>query len=208
MKKLILISGKMRSGKNTFADMIGDILAPIMDVKYDLFAKDLKFGVRDDFAKLHQFIKSEYQKIPLELKEYFSWMDVKEENFFEDKTEYSRLLLQIYGTEIFRNRVDDNWWVKQVENRWLKFSSESGDGVYIITDVRFPNEIKYFHRYDKVSVRVERENKEGTYNEEHISEKALDDYCDFDYRIGNDGSLDDLRKEAEKFCSSLILGVN
>ena len=208
MKKLILISGKMRSGKNTFADMIGDILSPIMDVKYDLFAKDLKFGVRDDFAKLHQFIKNQYQEIPLELKGYFSWMDVKEENFFEDKTEYSRLLLQIYGTEIFRNRVDDNWWVKQVENRWLKFSFESGDGVYIITDVRFPNEIKYFHHYDKVSVRVERENKEGTYNEEHISEKALDDYCDFHYRISNNGSLDDLRKEAEKFCSSLILGDN
>ena len=208
MKKLVLISGKMRSGKNAFADMINDILKEKYTVTYDLFAKDLKDGVWEDFYSLHTFIYQQYWKLPKELREQFSWMNVKKDDFYENKSVYGRLLLQIYGTEIFRNRVDDNWWVKQVFERWQKFFSniDVNDGAYIVTDVRFPNEIEYFSETlcPLVTVRVNRNNTENVINGEHFSEVALDDYSKFDYIIENDGTLEDLKKKAEEFCEKVF----
>ena len=208
MKKLVLISGKMRSGKNVFADMINDILKEKYTVSYDLFAKDLKDGVWDDFYSLHTFIYQQYWKLPKELREQFSWMNVKKDDFYENKSVYGRLLLQIYGTEIFRNRVDDNWWVKQVFERWQKFFADVDvkDGAYIVTDVRFPNEIEYFSETlcPLVTVRVNRNNTENVINGEHFSEVALDDYSKFDYIIENDGTLEDLKKKAEEFCEKVF----
>lgn len=208
MKKLVLISGKMRSGKNAFADMINDTLKEKYTVMYDLFAKDLKDGVWDDFYNLHTFIYQQYWKLPKELREQFSWMNVKKDDFYENKSVYGRLLLQIYGTEIFRNRVDDNWWVKQVFERWQKFFSniDVNNGAYIVTDVRFPNEIEYFSETlcPLVTVRVNRNNTENVINGEHFSEVALDDYSKFDYIIENDGTLEDLKKKAEEFCEKVF----
>ena len=117
-------------------------------------------------------------------------------------------MLQIYGTEIFRNRVDDNWWVKQVFDRWCAYFSnkEILNGAYIVTDVRFPNEINYFSQLmcPLVTVRVNRTDKDNVVNSEHFSEVALDEYANFDYVIDNNGTLEDLKKKAEEFCEKVF----
>ena len=208
MKKLILISGKMRSGKNAFADMVNEIIKDKYNVVFDLFAKDLKDGVWEDFYALHTFIYQQYWKLPKEIRDQFSWMNVKKDDFYENKSAYGRLLLQIYGTEIFRNRVDDNWWVKQVFDRWCAYFSnkEILNGAYIVTDVRFPNEINYFSQLmcPLVTVRVNRTDKDNVFNSEHFSEVALDEYAKFDYVIDNNGTLEDLKKKAEEFCEKVF----
>lgn len=202
MKTIILVSGKMQSGKNTFADMIGDILKEKTTVKYDLFAQSLKDGVWEDFFGLHTFVYQQYWKLPKEIRHQFEWMNVKKDDFYEKKTPYGRLLCQIYGTEIFRDRVDYLHWVKTVEKRF----NQQEENVCIVTDVRFPNEIEHFkdNGYNVVTVRVNRDGKkEGAFNEEHFSEKALDDYSGFDWCIDNSGTLVDLKEKAVNFCNSI-----
>ena len=203
-KTIILISGKMQSGKNTFADMVGDILKEKTTVKFDLFAQSLKDGVWEDFFELHTFIYQQYWKLPKEIRHNYEWMNVKKDDFYEKKTPYGRLLCQIYGTEIFRDRVDYLHWVKTVEKRF----NEQTENVCIVTDVRFPNEIEHFksNGYNVVTVRVNRDGKkDGAFNEEHFSEKALDNYSGFDWSIDNSGTMDDLKEKVINFCN--LIGV-
>ena len=201
-KTLILVSGKMQSGKNTFADIVGDLLKTNYSVRYDLFAQSLKDGVWKDFYSLHTFIYQQYWKLPKEIRPQFEWMFIKQDDFYEKKTPYGRLLCQIYGTEIFRDKVDELYWVKTVEKRF----NEQSEDLCIVTDVRFPNEIEYFRSlgYNVITVRVSRNGKkDGAFNEEHFSEKALDDYSEFDWNIDNSGSLEELKEKALNFCNSI-----
>ena len=59
---------------------------------------------------------------------------------------------------------------------------------WIITDMRFPNEMKAVAEREGVTIRVVRP---GTVVGNHPSEVALDD-AKFDYEILNDGSIEDL----------------
>ncbi len=64
MKKVILVSGKLQSGKNTFAEMINEILTKKgKKVTEDLFAHDLKEGVQKDFKMLQEVINKEVDSI-------------------------------------------------------------------------------------------------------------------------------------------------
>ena len=202
-KKLILVSGKMQSGKNTFADLLSEeLVSSGKTVRFDLFAKSLKDGVWDDFYALHTFVYREYWKLPPEVRHLVKWMNVEKDNFYENKSEYGRLLLQIYGTEIFRNRVDDLYWVKTVEKRYVGQEEQ----YCVVTDVRFPNEIEYFksHYPNVVTIRVNRTNRNGkVFNDEHFSEKALDGYSNFDIVVDNDGSLEELSEKVKSLVTEL-----
>ena len=155
MKKIILVSGKLQSGKNQFTDYLKEYLEKSKNnVTTDLFAKDLKNGCKDDFKNLSEVLAN----ISEEIKTMVNTFDnikfttaytalinsvcnkliVKDENWYENKNEITRSLLQIYGTEIFRKRVNDNWWANQVRQR----CENSNHDFTIITDARFPNEIE------------------------------------------------------------------
>jgi hypothetical protein len=66
---------------------------------------------------------------------------------------------------------------------------------WIITDMRFPNELSYIKDRGGITIRVNRDTgvqwatSDGA--NEHPSETALDN-AEFDYVINNDGSLEDL----------------
>lgn len=97
-----------------------------------------------------------------------------------------RKLLQILGTEMSRAIHPDilvNIALENLED------SEMGK---IITDVRFENEVKAVKKRGGVLIRIERE---GVHQDGHSSETALDDFDDWDYKISNDGSLEDLREK-------------
>ena len=73
------------------------------------------------------------------------------------------------------------------------FTKEIEQSNWIITDVRFPNEVEAIEDKGGTVIRIERTPRSyGTEFEiEHSSETALDDY-DFDYVINNNGSISDL----------------
>ena len=105
----------------------------------------------------------------------------------ESKPMTVREVLQFVGTELFRNQMDPNIWVKSVyRKKWRD------DDVVIVADCRFPNE-GTFARDQGVLINVQRET--GLATDNHASETALDDFDGYHYTIVNNGSFDQLRQE-------------
>lgn len=131
-----------------------------------------------------------------------------------------RLLLQLLGTECGRQIIHPNIWCnalmseykEKIQSRLVPNNSSKVIGIidypnWIITDMRFPNELKAINDRDGITIRLirpERMNYFGTKiltdkpEQEHESETALDDY-EFDITINNDGSLHSLVDEVRQF---------
>jgi hypothetical protein len=219
-KKILLISGKLQSGKNQIAEYIQEILEDrSKQVTQDLFAKTLKNNCEQDFSRLTDHLNATFQKLmdyiePDILKygndqfiiDMFNMCKehiTTSENYYENKNPITRLLLQTYGTDIFRDRVDFNYWVIQLINR----IKESSFDYTLITDVRFPNEIDVIKSEDNIDVmviRIHRKDNNQTNLNEHESEKALDNYTEWDLVIDNNGSLDELKQAALNICNNLL----
>jgi hypothetical protein len=115
------------------------------------------------------------------------------------KTTY-REFLQVLGTEAMRDGLHTNVWVNGL------FADYKGKDLYrktnplnpwkfpdwIITDMRFPNEIAAVELREGITIRVNRDNGTRAIDvNPHPSETALDD-AKFDYTIENNGTLDEL----------------
>src|SRR5438105_13217318 len=100
-----------------------------------------------------------------------------------------RDMLQIIGTECFRELVDNDIWVNKFFDRNLCCH-------IIIDDIRFPNETKAVRSRGGIIVEIRRKNNKSLMNKnnlEHISENALN-LEKADIIIYNNGSLEDFKK--------------
>lgn len=61
-----------------------------------------------------------------------------------------RVVMQLWGTEFRRKRGDDNYWLNIVE-QVLNANPQTS---YVITDVRFPNEHAFVHRFGGECMRI------------------------------------------------------
>ena len=127
-----------------------------------------------------------------------------------------RLLLQLLGTEAGRKIIHPNLWVNALFSRFLA-DTPAKHGYYsrwIITDMRFPNELEAVKKRGGLTIRVNHfvcdqcdkrwvanddgrckscshPVKEPAYTGDHPSETGLDN-AEFDIVMNNDGSLFDL----------------
>jgi hypothetical protein len=62
-----------------------------------------------------------------------------------------RWVLQYWGTDVLRKGFHDDIWITSLENKMRK----TGDNI-VISDVRFPNEIKAIHNAGGIVVRIKR----------------------------------------------------
>jgi uridine kinase len=213
LKHIILISGKLQSGKNTFAEFLNKRFVEYgYKVGEDSFARSLKKAAENDFSRLCVYLNnfiSSCKPLLYKLKEASGsdLVHVLSEkmdslytfptNFYEDKNDITRILLQIYGTEIFRNRVDNDYWSKQVAKRCL----ENENDITIITDTRFENEIEcvydYSDEYDITTIRVERFMERDDEKNNHSSETGLDNYENWHYIVENNSNIDDFESSAD-----------
>lgn len=178
------------------------------NIKTDSNNRPLIIGVagkkqsgKDTFGKLLQAIDSDYEnkKFSNKLKEVVSMLtgysvalleeeDIKNQRLgatFKGLT--IRELLQQLGTEVFRNNFDDDIWVN------LLFNSYS-EGKWVITDVRFQNEVDMIKQYGGIVVKVERASTDS--EDTHISENLVDRF-EYDYIIKNNGRPVDMLKDIE-----------
>jgi hypothetical protein len=125
---IIGICGFIGSGKDSIADHL---------VKNHLFtrlsfASVLKDACADIFSWDREMLegKTEAARVQRESKDEW-WSDKLGMDISP------RYALQFIGTDVFRNNLNPNIWVYAVERR-LKLSTNN----YVISDVRFPNEIK------------------------------------------------------------------
>ena len=112
-----------------------------------------------------------------------------------------RELLQKVGTEAMRNVIHENVWVNALMADYNLSSvtwDEYGNSLqnvhpnWIITDMRFPNEMDAVKAKGGITIRVNRTNRWNKPQDiEHASETALDNHK-FDYAIDNDGTISDL----------------
>jgi hypothetical protein len=109
-------------------------------------------------------------------------------------------LLQLLGTEGFRQCVGPEIWVEALFARWTAGQRPP----IIVADVRFPNEADAIRRHGGVVLLVRRAdaNRSDGRSTEHESERALDAIRP-DIIIDNDGTLEELRALAEDLWSSL-----
>lgn len=64
------------------------------------------------------------------------------DNLFLEKTESSRRLLQKRGTEEGRDVYGEDIWIRYIDN-WIKVYASRGIQRFIVTDLRFPNEVAW-----------------------------------------------------------------
>lgn len=225
MKYVLLVSGHMRCGKNQLSEFLKNGFEnKNKSVATDYFARSLKDNCKEDFKNIADYLNSETENIKTMIKMFLDvtryperrttieaienkldQMKLENHNFYEEKTTLSRMLLQIYGTEIFRKRVDDDWWAKQTRDR--VFGNESD--ISIITDVRFLNEIEVFYKdtpkdYKVLTIRVNRNLDSNNKVALHESETALDEYEVWDYVVENDGSIEDLQLSANTIVDDIF----
>ena len=124
-----------------------------------------------------------------------------------------RLLLQTIGTDIVRT-INPDIWVNSlfkdydnIINRIKAKMRRKGFSIlpglvfpnWIITDVRFPNEVNAIKKKEGIVIRI---NRESDYNSTHFSETALDNYEDFDYTIDNNNCIDCLIENVKEILKS------
>ena len=190
---IIAISGKKQSGKSTLCDYLKGKEA---DIEIFSFADSLKqkvcvdilgltynqvFGTDEDknsltrytWDKLPKFIREAYSTkindIPIAWSE--SGKTFQYESYTEPRTGQmtAREIMQIVGTDIFRNMFDDSVWVDST----IRDIKASNCTIALIADCRFPSEVNIVLEQGGSVIRLTRsiDNKDL-----HPSETALDDY--------------------------------
>ena len=104
-------------------------------------------------------------------------------------------ILQKLGTDAIRNGLHTEAWVLSC------FAGIEPDSYAIITDCRFPNEVAAIQARGGVVIRIEgdpmKQQGDGTRDDSHPSECALDGYDGFNATIYNRGTLDELRAQVK-----------
>lgn len=118
----------------------------------------------------------------------------------ETKPPHIRRLLQEEGTERGRNVYGENVWCQTLGAWLLHWERTWGMDKFCITDVRFPNEVKFVQEVGGQVFRVVApgrysQNKMSEEARKHPSETALEGYDGFNGLIYNDYDDEDYREQ-------------
>lgn len=199
--RLIGISGKIGSGKDTTAELIQLVTTYGLNNLKEVRNVTPRLMDNQDF-KEYTLQNANWQivKYAENLKLIASLLTGIPRKNFEDqefkKTHLGpewnnitvREFLQTLGTRALRDNLNENVWVNSL------FGNFDESSQWLITDTRFPNEADAIKERGGIVVRVDR----GLSTGDHPSETALDDY-NFDYVIPNKGNIEELIEEVVKF---------
>ena len=199
--------GLIGAGKDTAADY----LVNFHGFRRDSFANTLKDAVAAVFGWDRTLLEGR-------TKEAREWRE-QQDNWWTNRLGRvitPRWVLQYWGTEVCRTGFHDDIWIASLENKMRK----TGDNI-VISDVRFPNEIKAIHNAGGIVVRVKRGEDPDWYKDAcdvnagdkclnysraktrmaslniHASETA---WCGtkFDAVVSNDSTIDDLYSQIQE----------
>lgn len=206
------ISGFISSGKGT----AGEHLTNQYGFRKDSFAASLK----DACAVMFDWPRHLLEGDTIESRE---WREITDEwwsvklgipNFTP------RLALQLIGTDSLRNNFNSGIWFLTLENRIRKDPNKH----VVISDVRFPNEIKFIQEHGGIMLKVNRgpaplwydtailanngnllakETMSTMYKNAHFSEWAWVG-SKFDYEINNNTTIEELKSQLDEIVSRLI----
>ena len=117
--------------------------------------------------------------------------DLIYEKVFGEKDELTRKKLQLIGTENGRDKYGQNIWIN-ILNTWMSVYNERGIERFIITDLRFKNELEFIQQLNGKIIKIiaplrQKNNLKNQNNEilNHRSEIELKDF-NFNFQINND----------------------
>lgn len=224
-KKVILLSGKARSGKDTVAD----IISKNCEVERHAFAGILKKYSKEDFGQMteqiNQVLNEFDKKVDLILfadsEEYNEFRKAKawlkdqlytfnESQWYDDKNLITRNVLQLYGTEVVRKRMGkETFWVDKV----IEEITQSTKELHVITDWRFKNEFNRLSEclvhgvllndnYELITARISSNRSIVDQGNKHQSEIDLEDF-NFQYIIENNEDLNSLENKVKELMTKL-----
>jgi hypothetical protein len=194
--------GFIGSGKDTAADY----LVNFHEFRRDSFANTLKDAVSAVFGWDRTMLEGRTKQAREWREQIDPWW--AERLGKPDLT--PRWILQYWGTEVCRKAFHDDIWIASLENK-LRNSQDN----IVISDVRFPNEIKAIHNSGGKVIRIKR-GPDPDWYEAALNANKGDRYVgwatgkskleklgihasetawvggDIDFTITNDGTIDDL----------------
>ena len=199
---VIGISGKIRSGKSRVAKTIIGILEengkygvvksfaqPLYEIISEMYDNDIDTIKKDKQDKLPVYINTRQTPSGFRISSY-------------------REILQIIGTGA-RNYGDIDIWVNALfgcnNEKITNYLGNNKGAVWIIDDLRFPNEAKRIKECNGILIRVEREKHQPN---EHTIENSLNDWKDWDLVIENNfPSKKKRNKGLKKILENYLTGV-
>jgi hypothetical protein len=181
---LIGLNGRLKAGKDTTFLIIKEVLkekndpTPVIQVS---FAEKLKASAAASLGIDRMMMEDLKAREDL----YMGLLTAEPGILLTGPHLNMREYLQRYGTEAHRDIFGENFWVDQA----LPADLDHSTGLYVVTDMRFPNEIQRVKDLGGVTVKVVRDVE--TSHGDHPSEQNVDDQID--YFLNNTGTLEDLR---------------
>jgi hypothetical protein len=172
-------------GLHGFAGAGKDTVAKILE-KYGYTRVAFGDKLREALYVLNPLVEEGYGGVEYRVQylvDKYGWDSVKR------NSPEVRRLLQVLGTEVGREMIDQNVWVNSV------FKALEEDKKYVFTDVRFVNEHQAIDSRLGLLVKIDRPGV-GPVND-HKSDKGLPDPW-FDASIVNDGTIEDLNTKVRE----------
>jgi hypothetical protein len=164
---IIAIGGKAGSGKST----VGNYLFNVYGFRQIAFADSLKLVCKNIFGLTDEQLYGEGKE---KVDDYWKMTP--------------RRILQTVGTECMRDGFDQDVWIKSVERK-IKNTVPELIPNWVITDVRFSNEMKAVRGWGGVLIRIDRPTYiiTDSVSNGHISESVPGNDDDWDFIIKNKG---------------------
>lgn len=197
MSRLIGIGGRLAAGKDVVADHLVE--------KHGW----VKLGMSDPLLDMALILNPRVQVIPDYDDKYGRTAPDPKYPFLQevvDRLGYVkakeipevRTFLQRLGTDIGRNRIDENMWIDQAEKNIYEHMKDGSN--VVITGIRFENELNMIGRWnrtrtDATSVWVDRPKHTIGSAATHESEQLTSD--GFDLILTNDSTIEALKKKVD-----------
>ena len=215
---IIGICGFIGSGKDTVADY----LVNFHEFRRESFANTLKDAVSNVFGWDRTMLEGRTKEAREWREQVDPWW--AERLNMPDLT--PRLMLQLWGTEVCRRGFHDDIWIASLENK-LRTSKDD----IVISDCRFPNEIKSIKDAGGIIVWVKRgelpewydaalsmnrgqvQNMNWALSKEKISKLGIHASetswvgTKFDYELDNNGSIDDLYQQVRNLALNPLVST-
>ena len=182
---LILVSGKAGSGKDTVAHYLKN--------HYNCSHLYFAYAVKKSLSIITGLDEK-----------YFFEHELKEKYLPFPWDKFTpRMMMQFYGTDLMRNQLDKDIWIKSVATKISTLIEESTTDIInvVVSDLRFQNEM-YIEQFinapckiNKLIVRVDRPGKDGKTTgglTNHESENGITNYPTETIIINNDRTVEEL----------------
>ena len=200
---IVGLLGFIGSGKGTAGDILKDLgFTPLS------FAKGVKDVAAEMFGWPRHLLEGDTEASR-------KWREQPDEFWSKEfgKKFTPRLALQLMGTEVGRDVFHQDFWVIKMK----KYIMENPEQNFVITDVRFRNEMQFVHDHGGILIEIQRGIKPHWYgiaSKANRDDKAAENFMlersgvhesewrwiggPIDHVIDNEGTLEDLKKNVIK----------